>query len=125
MFEDPERYRRLVGKLNYLTVTRHDIAHSVSVVSQYMSFLNVDNWAVVEHILCYLKAALGRGILYSNHGHNRVECFTNANWARLKEDRRSTSGYCVFVDGNLVSWKSKKQGVVSRSSVESEYRVMT
>ena len=53
-FEDPERYRRLVGKLNYLSVTR-DIAHSVSVVSQYMSAPTVDHWAAVEQILCYLK----------------------------------------------------------------------
>ena len=119
LFEDPERYRRLVGKLNHLTVTRPDIAHSVSIVSQYMSSLLVDNWATIEHILCYLKGAPGRGILYSNHGHNRVECFTNANWAGLKEDRRSTSGYYVFVGENLVSWKSKKQGVVSCSSAES------
>ena len=79
LFEDPERYRRLVGKLNYLTAPRLDIAHSVSVVSQYMSSPTVDNWATVEHILCYLKGAPRRGILYSNHGHNRVECFTNAN----------------------------------------------
>ena len=125
LFEDLERYRRLVGKLNYLTVTRPDIAHSVSVVSQYISSPTVDNWATVEHILCYLKGAPGRGILYSNHGHNRVECFTDADWAGSKEDRRSTSGYCVFVGGNLVSWKSKKQGVVSRSSAQSEYRAMT
>ena len=124
LFEDPERYRRLVGKLNYLTITRTDIAHSVSVVSQYMSSLTVDNWAAVEHIVCYLKGAPERDILYSNHGHNRVECFTDADWARSKEDRRSTSGYYVFVGGNLVSWKSKKQGVVSRSSAESEYRAM-
>ena len=109
LFEDPKRYRRLVGKLNYLTVTRPDIAHSVSVVSQYMSSLTVDNWAAVQHILCYLKGALGRGILYCNHGHNRVECFTDADWAGSKEDRRSTSGYCVFVDGNLVSWKRSKK----------------
>ena len=125
LFEDPERYRRLVEKLNYLTVTRPDIAHSVSVVSQYMSSPTVDNWATVEHILCYLKGAPRRGILYSNHGHNSVECFTYADWVGSKEDKRSTSGYCVFYGGNLVSWKSKKQGVVSCSSAKSEYRAMT
>ena len=119
LFEDPKRYRRLVRKLNYLTITRSNIAHSVSVVSQYMSSPTIDNWATVEHILCYLKGALRRGILYSNHGHKRVECFIDADWAGSKEDRRSTSGYCVFVGGNLVSWKSKKQGVVSCSSAES------
>ena len=72
-----------------------------------------------------MKGAPGRDILYSNHGHNKIECFTYANWAGSKEDRRSTLGYYVFVGGNLVSWKSKKQGVVSRLSAESEYRAMT
>ena len=102
-FEDLERYRRLVGKLNYLTVTCPDIAHSDSVVSQYISAPTVDHWAVVENILCYLKGAPGRGILYSNHGHNRIECFSDADLARSMEDRTFTSGYCVFVGGNLVS----------------------
>ena len=78
-FEDPKKYRRLVRKVNYLTVTLPDIAHSVNVVSLYMSSPIVDHWAAIEQILCYLKGALGRGILYSNHGHNRLECFTNAN----------------------------------------------
>ena len=124
-FEDPERYRRLVGKLNCLTITRPDIAHSVSVVSQYISAPTVDHWIAVEQILCYLKGAPRRSILYSNHGHNRIECFFDVDWARSKEDRRSTLGYCVFVGGNLVSWKSKKQSVVSGSSVEFEYIAMT
>ena len=72
-----------------------------------------------------MKGAPRRGILYSNHGHNRIECFTDANWAGSKENRRSITGYYVFVGGNLVSWKSKEQNVVSRSSAESEYRAMT
>ena len=97
LFEDLERYRRQVGKLNYLTVIRPDIAYSVSVVSQYMASPTVDHWAVVEQILCYLKGAPGCDILYSNHGHNRLECFTNADLAGSKKDRRSTLGYCVFV----------------------------
>ena len=80
---------------------------------------------VFQKILCYLKGAPGHDILYSNHGHNRLRCFTDANWAGSKEDRRSTSGYFVFVRGNLVSWKSKKQSFVSQYSAESKYRAMT
>ena len=109
LFGDPERYRRLVGKMNYLTVTRLDIAYSISVVSQYMSSPTIGHWAAVKQILCYLKGTSGRCILYGNHGHNRIECFTEADWARSKEDKRSTSGYCVFVGGNVVSWKSRNK----------------
>ena len=57
--------RRLVGKLNYLSVTRPDITHSVSVVSQYMSDPMVDHWATVERILCYLKGELQDVVFYT------------------------------------------------------------
>ena len=80
LFKDPERYRRLVGKLNYFTVTLLDIAYSVSVLSQYMSSSTISHWATIEHILCYLKEAPGRGILYKKHGCTRIECFSNAYW---------------------------------------------
>ena len=125
LFEDLERYRRLFGKLNYLIITRPDITHSISVLSQYISSPTVNHWTVVEHILCYLKEAPRRKILYKKHGHPRIECFSDADWAGSKENKRSTSGYCVFVGRNLVSWKSKKRSVVSKSSAESDYPTMT
>ncbi|CAM8999069.1 unnamed protein product [Rhodiola kirilowii] len=125
LFDDPERYRRLVGKLNYLRMTRPDIAYPVSVVSQYMSSPTVDHWKAVEHILGYLKGSPGRGIVYGSHGHENIECFSDADWAGSKEDQRSTSGYGIMFGGNLISWQSKKQKVVSRSSAESEYRAMS
>ena len=84
-------YRRLVGKLNYLIVTRSGIAYSVSVLSQYILSPTFSYWAVVKHILGYLKEDPGRGILYKKHEHNRIECFSNADWVGFKEDRRSTS----------------------------------
>ena len=105
-------------------MTQPDIVYFVSVVSQFMSSPTVDHWAA-EQILCYLKAAPRCKILYKDHGHTRIECFSDVDWAGSREDKRSTSKYCVFVDENLVSWKSKKQNLISRSSVESEYRVMT
>ncbi|KAM2392165.1 hypothetical protein ACFX1X_035690 [Malus domestica] len=121
---DKGRYQRLVGRLIYLAHTRPDIAYAVSVVSQFMHSPSVDHMAAVMRILAYLKSAPGKGVLYQKHGHLNVEGFTDADWAGNVSDRRSTSGYFTFVGGNLVTWRSKKQKVVSRSSAEAEYRGM-
>ena len=64
-------------------------------------------------------------MLYENRGHTQVVGYNDTDWAGLPTDRRFTSRYCVFIGGNLISWKSKKQDVVARSSAEAEYRAMT
>ena len=120
-----ERYQRLVGWLIYLCHTRPDISYAVSVVSRYMHDPRSGHLDAVYRILRYLKNSPGKGLLFKSHGHLNVEGYCDADWASCLDDGRSTSGYCVFVGGNLVSWRSKKQSVVSRSTAEAEYRAMS
>jgi hypothetical protein len=121
---DREQYQRLVGRLIYLSHTRPDIAFAVSVVSQFMHDPKTHHMEAVNRIIRYLKGCPGRGLLYKSNGSLQVECYTDADWAGSLDDRRSTSGYCTFVGGNLVTWRSKKQNVVARSTAEAEFRAM-
>ncbi|KAK2418425.1 putative mitochondrial protein [Trifolium repens] len=123
-YSDPGRYRRLVGKLNYLTMTRPDISFPVSVVSQFLNSPCDNHWNAVIRILKYIKGLPGKGLVFTDRGNTNIIGYSDADWAGDASDRRSTSGYCVFIGGNLISWKSKKQTVVARSSTEAEYRAM-
>jgi len=118
---DKERYQRLVGRLIYLCHTRPDITYAVSIVSRYMHDPRSGHLDAVYRILRYLKSCPGKGLWFKRNGHLDVEGYCDADWASCLDDRRSTSGYCVFVGGNLVSWRSKKQSVVSRSTAEAEF----
>ena len=119
---DRERYQRLVGRLIYLTHTRPDISFAVSVVSRYMHDPRKDHMDAVYQILRYLKGALGKGLIFRKHGHFNIEGYCDSDWASCADDRKSTSRYCMFVGGNLVSWNSKKQFVVSMPTTEAQYR---
>ncbi|RVW96122.1 Retrovirus-related Pol polyprotein from transposon RE1 [Vitis vinifera] len=119
------RYQRLVGRLMYLAHTRPDLTYALSVVSQYMHNPGEQHMNAVMRILRYLKNAPGKGILFAkNVDHQSIEVYTDADWVGAVDDRRSTSGYFTFVGGNIVTWKSKKQNVVARSSAEAKFRGM-
>ena len=124
LLRDPRRYRRLVGKLNYLTTTRPNISFPMSVVSQSLKSPCDSHWDAAIRILRYVKGTPGQGVLYENRGHTQIVGYSDADWAGSPIDRRSTSGYCVFIRGNLISWKTKKQDVVAKSSAEAKYRAM-
>jgi Reverse transcriptase (RNA-dependent DNA polymerase)/Integrase core domain/gag-polypeptide of LTR copia-type/GAG-pre-integrase domain len=122
--EDIGVFQRIVGKLIYLTITRPDIAFVVSYVSQFMQKPMRGHMDLVNQVLRYLKASPGRGIMMKKLGRFDIVGYADADWAGNPFDRKSTTGFCMFVGGNLVIWKSKKQTVVARSSAEAEYRAM-
>ncbi|RVW63107.1 Retrovirus-related Pol polyprotein from transposon TNT 1-94 [Vitis vinifera] len=121
---DRGRYQRLVGRLIYLSHTRPDIGFAVSAVSQFMHSPTEEHMEAVYRILRYLKMTPGKGLFFRKTENRDTEVYSDADWAGNIIDRRSTSGYCSFVWGNLVTWRSKKQSVVARSSAEAEYRAL-
>ncbi|KAM1687291.1 hypothetical protein ACFX2K_035286 [Malus domestica] len=114
----------MVGKLIYLTITRPDISYSVNLANQFMHSHTLVHWEIVKRILRYLKSSVGRGIIMKNNGLNHILAYIDADWAGNALDRKSSTSFCTFVRGNLVTWKSKKQTVIARSSAEAEYRAM-
>uniref|UniRef100_A0A251TI83 Putative reverse transcriptase, RNA-dependent DNA polymerase n=1 Tax=Helianthus annuus TaxID=4232 RepID=A0A251TI83_HELAN len=119
----PTLYRSLAGALQYLTVTRPDISYAVQQVCLFMHDPREPHFAFMKRVLRYVQGTLDYGIRIVRSQSHDLVAYSDADWGGgCPDSRRSTSGYCVFLGDNLLSWSSKRQPTVSRSNAEAEYR---
>ena len=118
---DATSYCQLVGKLIFLTNTRPDLAFSVGLVSRYMTAPQQAHLDAIHHMLRYVKKTSSYGLFYARHITTPITGYTDADWAACGETRRSTGGYCFTLAGAAITWQSKRQPTVAKSSTESEY----
>ncbi|KAG7569356.1 Zinc finger CCHC-type [Arabidopsis thaliana x Arabidopsis arenosa] len=124
LLENGTAYRELVGRLLYLTITRPDITFAVHKLSQFLSCPTDIHLQAAHRVLRYLKGNPGQGLFYAADSDLCLNAFADADWGTCQDTRRSVTGFCVYLGKSLISWKSKKQQTVSRSSTEAEYRSM-
>jgi hypothetical protein len=121
---DPTAYRSLVGALQYLTFTRPDLTYVVQQICLHMHDPRESHLAALKRLLRYVRGTVDFGLVLHRSPSAELVVYTDADWAGCPDTRRSTSGYVVFLIGNLISWSSKRQPVVSRSSAEAEYQAV-
>ena len=113
LLSNPRMYRRLVGRLLYLTITRPDIGYAGNKLSQFVSKPKKPHLDATYKVLQYIKGCPVQGILLSTRSDLQLKAYTDANWASCVNTRRSTIGFYVFLGDSLISRKSKKQSIVS------------
>ncbi|XP_019181955.1 PREDICTED: uncharacterized protein LOC109177102 [Ipomoea nil] len=123
-YENPTQYRRIVGASQYLTITRPDLAYAVNRLCQFMHSPTVDHWNLVKRVLRYVKGTLDYGLQLTPSSSTTIHAYSDSDWAGCPIDRKSTTGFAVYLGSNLISWLSKKQRTVARSSTEAEYKAL-
>lgn len=121
---DPTSYRKLVGGLQYLSITRPDVSFAVNKLSQFMHAPTENHWVALKRILRYLKGTIHYGLFLRKNSPLQLSAFSDSDWGGERDTGRSTTGYVVYLGSNPISWKSSKQKSVSRSSSEAEYKAV-
>ncbi|XP_015163272.1 uncharacterized mitochondrial protein AtMg00810-like [Solanum tuberosum] len=119
---DATRYRRVIGKLQYLSFTRPDICFSVNKLSQFMQTPSETHWKVVKWELRYLQGTVHFGLRLMSRNSLSLHVYSDADWAGDASDRASTTSYLLFLGKNPMTWSSKNQRTIAHSSTEAEYR---
>ncbi|GJY17476.1 ribonuclease H-like domain-containing protein [Tanacetum coccineum] len=117
-------YQKLIGKLIYLTHTRPDISYSVHCLSQFMHKHLRSHLKIALRVSRCMKSNPGKGVHIVRQPKASLEAFVDADWAKCLITYKSVTGFCIKLNGSLISWKSKKQHTLSKSSVEAEYKAM-
>ncbi|CAN1759561.1 Retrovirus-related Pol polyprotein from transposon RE2 [Linum perenne] len=123
-YDNPHLFRQLLGGLQYLHMTRPDISYATNRLAQAMHAPTVDHWTQLKRVLRYLKGTTTHGVMIKPSSSYALSIYTDADWAGDHHDRRSTSAYVAYLGSNIISWTSRKQRTVSRSSTEAEYRAL-
>lgn len=124
LFQEPEKYRRLVDRLIYLAVTRPKLSYSVHILAQFMKQPRHDHWEAALRVVRYLKSSPGQGIMLTKDSNLQINGWCYSDWSACPLTRKSLTGYIVQLGDSPVSWKTRKQPTVSCSSAEAEYRAM-
>ena len=114
-----------MGALQYITLTHLDLTHAVNLVCQFMHQPGASHFQAVKRILRYLQGTLDYGLRLLSRSSLSLYDFSDADWAGCLDTRHSTIGYCIYLSANYISWASKKQAIVSRSSAKAEYHSMS
>lgn len=120
----PDSYRLLVDYLVYLEITRPNLAYSMQVFLKFMHTPRKEHWDASLRVLWYLKSTLGQGLFLRVDSDMKLRAFCDCNWDSCSITRLSLTAFFVSLGHSSISWKSKKQHIVSHSSADIEYRSM-
>ena len=107
LLKDPGVYRKLIGRLLYLTITRPYVAFSVQLLSQFMHSPKTSHMDASMRVVRYIKQSPGLGIFMTSAVDNQLRAYCDADWASCPNNRKSITGYIVTYGDSLISWKFK------------------